>query len=466
MAVILARRICVVGACAAILLSLWCRGSIYATALTVAGRGWTSGKSPLLRATGKAKTPAHESWWGLAASRAETRSESKREEKETVNERRTGASASQAAVLQELLDFYGEKAPAEEPWPVGRTMRVRGVSVFYKDSDPGGRQSRDKPTIVLIHGFAASTASFDEVMQPLSKAARVIAFDRPGFGRTERVMPNGSLPWQLSARTLGENPYTAKFCAKLMWGMLDRLGVEDVTLVSHSLGAQVALRASLLRPNSVRAMVLTAPAILNPLDSRFSMGKPDNGLSFFAPILNLRPRLEMVGKIMAFNVAVAGPTETALEAVRDSMLGEDIDQKVKNNFHNPDLVEKRPQLITKYITPLKEENWDMGLLQFYRATAQETTGPGEQLMGNVMASWRGAMMVVAGENDALVPLSACTYIAEEFGARLVVVEQCGHIPMDEKAEVFAKSVVQFIRSTAVRSGMGKGGRLPWLKRRR
>jgi pimeloyl-ACP methyl ester carboxylesterase len=40
-------------------------------------------------------------------------------------------------------------------------------------------------------------------------------------------------------RTLGENPYSARFAAKLMFGMLDRLGLDDLIVVSHSLGAQV-----------------------------------------------------------------------------------------------------------------------------------------------------------------------------------------------------------------------------------
>jgi hypothetical protein len=52
-----------------------------------------------------------------------------------------------------------------------------------------------------------------------------------------------------------------------------------VTLQQLLLLLQVALRAILLRPRSVRALVLTAPAVLNPLDARFSMGR-DNGARY------------------------------------------------------------------------------------------------------------------------------------------------------------------------------------------
>lgn len=53
----------------------------------------------------------------------------------------------------------------------------------------------------------------------------MISFDRPGFGKTERVMPPSpaGLPsWRLCAKTMGENPYSADFAAKALFGILDR----------------------------------------------------------------------------------------------------------------------------------------------------------------------------------------------------------------------------------------------------
>lgn len=55
----------------------------------------------------------------------------------------------------------------------------------------------------------------------------MISFDRPGFGKTERVMPPAvaGLPsWRLCAKTMGENPYSADFAAKALFGVLDRYG--------------------------------------------------------------------------------------------------------------------------------------------------------------------------------------------------------------------------------------------------
>lgn len=61
-----------------------------------------------------------------------------------------------------------------------------------------------------------------KVITDLSEHGRVISFDRPGFGKTERVMPPAGLPWRLCPQTLGENPYSADFAAKALFGILDR----------------------------------------------------------------------------------------------------------------------------------------------------------------------------------------------------------------------------------------------------
>ena len=82
-----------------------------------------------------------------------------------------------------------------------------------------------------------------------------------------------------------------------------RLGVDKVIVVAHSLGAQVALRAARARPGTVRALVLVAPAVLNPLDSKFVMGRDPNA-NLFSAILNLRTRVEMTAKLAAFNLQV------------------------------------------------------------------------------------------------------------------------------------------------------------------
>ncbi|CAN0071809.1 unnamed protein product [Ascophyllum nodosum] len=355
--------------------------------------------------------------------------------------------------VRDILDEYSSRAPPAEQWPPGRRIRVRGVEIYYKDTGSRCRgaargTSKDRPNFVCLHGLGGSTASWDEVVTDLSEYGRVISFDRPGFGKTERVMPLNGLPWRLSPQTLGENPYSADFAAKVLFGLLDRLGVDKVILVAHSLGAQVALRAARTRPDMIRAMVLVAPAVLNPLDSRFVMGRDPNA-NLFTPILNLRTRVEMTARLAAFNMQLLQPGDTPLDMVRNITLNGDVEEQVQRNFHDRSLPSTRPELIFKYVEPLRDPLWDRGLLHFYKSLQGEIQ-PGEQLLQKTLDVWKGPSMIITGDNDPTVPTQSSVFVAETLEARLVVIETCAHIPMDEKSEVFTAAVLSFANSEEVR----------------
>ena len=61
---------------------------------------------------------------------------------------------------------------------------------------------------------------------------RVIAFDRPPFGLTERPLQWDSSAW---------DPYTCEGGAQLAAGLLEALGVRSAVVVGHSMGAVVAM---------------------------------------------------------------------------------------------------------------------------------------------------------------------------------------------------------------------------------
>ena len=62
-----------------------------------------------------------------------------------------------------------------------------GVRHHIRDT---GDITPDGPVAVLLHGFAGSTEAWDQVGPLLAESGcRAIAFDRVGFGRTERPVP-------------------------------------------------------------------------------------------------------------------------------------------------------------------------------------------------------------------------------------------------------------------------------------
>ncbi|MFC7475742.1 alpha/beta fold hydrolase [Dankookia sp. GCM10030260] len=129
-----------------------------------------------------------------------------------------------AAVLGALAVLNGVAARLAERRhpPQGRFVEVDGVRLHYTDRGTG------KP-VVLIHGNVVSAQDWDTSgVAPLllDSGHRVIAFDRPGFGHSDR--PRGRL-------------WTAAAQADLLHRALPQIGIERPVVVGHSWGAIVAL---------------------------------------------------------------------------------------------------------------------------------------------------------------------------------------------------------------------------------
>jgi pimeloyl-ACP methyl ester carboxylesterase len=129
---------------------------------------------------------------------------------------------------------------AHRRWPPGgRFLQIEDASIHVVERGP-----TDAPRVLLIHGASANLLEVWQPLAPLLEADhRVIAFDRPGYGHSTRPRRAASLALQ----------------AKLAARVLDDAGGEAI-VVAHSLGAAVALRLAIDRPDLVSALVLAAPA--------------------------------------------------------------------------------------------------------------------------------------------------------------------------------------------------------------
>ncbi|MFJ6463193.1 alpha/beta fold hydrolase [Streptomyces sp. NPDC091387] len=114
---------------------------------------------------------------------------------------------------------------------------------------------RDAPALLLIHGSASSTRSWDQLVPLLTGSHRVIRIDLPGHGRSAEPSDRGyEVPEQ--GRTVG--------------AALDRLGVERALVVGHSSGGYAATALIEQRPDLVAALSLINTAPVSTPSSRRS----------------------------------------------------------------------------------------------------------------------------------------------------------------------------------------------------
>ena len=128
-----------------------------------------------------------------------------------------------------------KQAEAENP-PQGRFVEVDGVRLHYIEKGEG-------PTLVLLHGNGVLANDFvhSGLLDRAAEHYRVIAFDRPGFGYSERPR---SKVWTPQAQ------------ARLLHHALQELDVESAIVLGHSWGTLVALSMALDAPGFVRGLVL------------------------------------------------------------------------------------------------------------------------------------------------------------------------------------------------------------------
>lgn len=120
--------------------------------------------------------------------------------------------------------------------PQGKFIDVDGVRLHYLERGEG-------PALVLLHGNGLFANDFDlsGLLDIAAQPYRVIAFDRPGFGYSERP---GDLSWTPEAQ------------ASLIYKALHMLGIERPIIVGHSWGTLVTLAMALDYPRYVRAIGL------------------------------------------------------------------------------------------------------------------------------------------------------------------------------------------------------------------
>jgi pimeloyl-ACP methyl ester carboxylesterase len=150
--------------------------------------------------------------------------------------RMVGAGLALAAAAL-FVSYRSRKAVQAYP-PEGKFIDVDGVRLHYLEKGEG-------EPLVLLHGNTTMGMDFtlSGLVDMAAKRYRVIVFDRPGYGYSER--PRSTI-------------WTSEAQAKLLHRALEMIGVQRAIVLGHSLGALVAVAMALDRPSSVKSLVLSS----------------------------------------------------------------------------------------------------------------------------------------------------------------------------------------------------------------
>ena len=183
----------------------------------------------------------------------------------------TALAALAATALAATATWVAKKARDAERYhaPKGTFVDVDSVRLHYIERGSGA-------PVVLIHGNVVSAEDFvvSSLIDRLAQRYRVIAFDRPGFGHSER--PRDRL-------------WTAEAQAALFQKALSALGIERPIVLGHSWGTLVALALALRDDADVRQLVLVSGYYYPTMRLDVAIAAP--------------PAIPVVGDVMRYTVS-------------------------------------------------------------------------------------------------------------------------------------------------------------------
>jgi len=121
--------------------------------------------------------------------------------------------------------------------PVENIRIDDSTQIAYTDTGQG-------QPLLFIHGLGSNLQCWNRNIDSLASKYRCLAIDLPGYGKSSKQ----------------SYPFTMSFFAHSVQTFIDSLGLDQVTVIGHSMGGQIAMHMALSRPEQISRLVLLAPA--------------------------------------------------------------------------------------------------------------------------------------------------------------------------------------------------------------
>jgi pimeloyl-ACP methyl ester carboxylesterase len=241
--------------------------------------------------------------------------------------------------------------------------------------------------VVFVHGWSAFKEIWWSALLALAPYARGFAPDMPGHGGSIRHTAN-------DMASIAD--CLAKFCAAR--------GLQEIALVGHSMGGNIAVELALAHPRLVQRLVLVNPAVQATEMPSFTRSylRADHGW------LALRASIALARGLVLFSASIP-------HAHGGGMVRPIVRRLGYMARHDPELLHRL--LGAMFRNPLLAR-----LPQVHQPT-----------------------LVIAGELDPLVPAALTRRIAAAMPhAQLRLMPRAAHNPMDEQPQTFEALLLGFL----------------------
>ncbi len=268
-------------------------------------------------------------------------------------------------------------------------ISMNGMDVhFHDEGDPA-----DSIPIVLIHGTASSLHTFDAWTDSLKKTNRVVRMDLPAFGLT------GPFP---------DRNYSMAHYTAFLKEFLTALKIKQCVLAGNSLGGEIAWNFTLEQPAMVTKLILIDAA-----------GYPLHSKS--VPI--------------AFKMAQTPVVRNLFTYITPRFL---VKASVENVYFDKSKV--TDALIDRYFELTLRKGNRQAFVDRLNSTANTSA------IKNI-SNIQQPTLILWGANDLLIPVeNGYKFHADLPNDTLVILENSGHVPMEESPVESLKPVLDFLKT--------------------
>ena len=242
------------------------------------------------------------------------------------------------------------------------------------------------PTVILLHGLGGSSQAWQFNIGPLAEKFHVFVPDQIGFGKSDKPLVNYRI------RTYVD--FLDQFCKQLK--------IERASLVGNSMGGWIAAAFTAAFPDRVDKLVLVDAAGYAPpkdLDTR----------TFYSLNPTTREGMKVLAAKVFYNKLFL--TDAAIEQAIAARLAAGDGYTIKS--------------ITESIIR------------------------GEDFLDDTVKTIKQPTLIIWGRQDGLVSLSEGEHFNKDIaGSKLIVIDECGHVPPIEKPAEFNAAVVKFLSAGA------------------